>query len=110
MIRRPPRSTLFPYTTLFRSCPAAIARVVRPLAGSSSSALAGGLDPAVPPDILLYRRADCRRISDEHRLSARGPRDGLPGLCPHPRMRTAMGERPGTLTRILNELVRFLSQ
>src|SRR2546427_6578090 len=27
MIRRPPRSTLFPYTTLFRSCP-----VFRPLA------------------------------------------------------------------------------
>src|SRR4051794_41725943 len=25
MIRRPPRSTLFPYTTLFRSLPAAIA-------------------------------------------------------------------------------------
>src|SRR5437899_9574859 len=29
MIRRPPRSTLFPYTTLFRSCPAS--------AGPSSS-------------------------------------------------------------------------
>src|SRR5690349_23262090 len=27
MIRRPPRSTLFPYTTLFRSCPAGAARV-----------------------------------------------------------------------------------
>src|SRR2546422_1911713 len=27
MIRRPPRSTLFPYTTLFRSLPAAEARV-----------------------------------------------------------------------------------
>src|SRR2546430_3895519 len=26
MIRRPPRSTLFPYTTLFRSCPLAVAR------------------------------------------------------------------------------------
>src|SRR3712207_9277791 len=26
MIRRPPRSTLFPYTTLFRSRPAAVAR------------------------------------------------------------------------------------
>src|SRR2546430_7516923 len=26
MIRRPPRSTLFPYTTLFRSAPAAAAR------------------------------------------------------------------------------------
>src|SRR5687768_17816008 len=25
MIRRPPRSTLFPYTTLFRSCAAALA-------------------------------------------------------------------------------------
>src|SRR5256885_9928210 len=25
MIRRPPRSTLFPYTTLFRSCSAALA-------------------------------------------------------------------------------------
>src|SRR6478672_12518107 len=31
MIRRPPRSTLFPYTTLFRSAPsAAPARVARP--------------------------------------------------------------------------------
>src|SRR5687768_18328765 len=29
MIRRPPRSTLFPYTTLFRSAPVAAARVVR---------------------------------------------------------------------------------
>src|SRR3712207_7414697 len=27
MIRRPPRSTLFPYTTLFRSAPATIARL-----------------------------------------------------------------------------------
>src|SRR2546422_7483824 len=26
MIRRPPRSTLFPYTTLFRSCPAEASR------------------------------------------------------------------------------------
>src|SRR5260221_8818070 len=27
MIRRPPRSTLFPYTTLFRSCPGQDARL-----------------------------------------------------------------------------------
>src|SRR2546422_2079063 len=27
MIRRPPRSTLFPYTTLFRSLPDAVARI-----------------------------------------------------------------------------------
>src|SRR2546429_3145639 len=29
MIRRPPRSTLFPYTTLFRSCAGSIARAPR---------------------------------------------------------------------------------
>src|SRR2546422_4533920 len=29
MIRRPPRSTLFPYTTLFRSGPGLLARVAR---------------------------------------------------------------------------------
>src|SRR2546426_5133295 len=29
MIRRPPRSTLFPYTTLFRSIPRAVAAVAR---------------------------------------------------------------------------------
>src|SRR5258708_20091697 len=28
MIRRPPRSTLFPYTTLFRSCPGTVPRKV----------------------------------------------------------------------------------
>src|SRR2546430_4107292 len=41
MIRRPPRSTLFPYTTLFRSCaspsPASTARF--PFQRSSSSAV-----------------------------------------------------------------------
>src|SRR3712207_7671451 len=31
MIRRPPRSTLFPYTTLFRSRPLQTLRVCRPL-------------------------------------------------------------------------------
>src|SRR3712207_7287829 len=34
MIRRPPRSTLFPYTTLFRSTPAAGRRARRPAAGA----------------------------------------------------------------------------
>src|SRR5689334_24244231 len=30
MIRRPPRSTLFPYTTLFRSLPRRLARTIKP--------------------------------------------------------------------------------
>src|SRR5256884_3361674 len=36
MIRRPPRSTLFPYTTLFRSCPA-FHMMARPPCASMSS-------------------------------------------------------------------------
>src|SRR5256886_13144980 len=48
MIRRPPRSTLFPYTTLFRS------------AGRARGGAAG--DPqrgARAPQLLLERRRDC---------------------------------------------------
>src|SRR5271165_490393 len=36
MIRRPPRSTLFPYTTLFRSSTARVARYASPYTGVSS--------------------------------------------------------------------------
>src|SRR5262245_62646560 len=39
MIRRPPRSTLFPYTTLFRS----ITEQIELLAGSSDTALGGAV-------------------------------------------------------------------
>src|SRR2546428_7396202 len=62
MIRRPPRSTLFPYTTLFRSRPAAPARrqrrATRPRRGDASSALAGAarLDRLGP--------GECRRGAD----------------------------------------------
>src|SRR5690349_22712973 len=37
MIRRPPRSTLFPYTTLFRSTSSALARRNSPNVGSAMS-------------------------------------------------------------------------
>src|SRR3712207_7965240 len=40
MIRRPPRSTLFPYTTLFRSGPL----TASPNAGWAEAAFAGALD------------------------------------------------------------------
>src|SRR5438045_6617803 len=45
MIRRPPRSTLFPYTTLFRSDAGAKALL--------SWGVAGGLDPALPAGALF---------------------------------------------------------
>src|SRR2546421_4711337 len=37
MIRRPPRSTLFPYTTLFRSCGAPAGAHLRPRAGATTA-------------------------------------------------------------------------
>src|SRR2546422_2965549 len=41
MIRRPPRSTLFPYTTLFRSLPATRPRLQRLPAGRAHGVLDG---------------------------------------------------------------------
>src|SRR5256885_3406049 len=41
MIRRPPRSTLFPYTTLFRSLPARAQRQVGPHQGKAAVACQG---------------------------------------------------------------------
>src|SRR2546425_7672255 len=37
MIRRPPRSTLFPYTTLFRSCPSSCSNVASTNSGETRS-------------------------------------------------------------------------
>src|SRR5437588_3870484 len=58
MIRRPPRSTLFPYTTLFRSVPACDRRSalrnarVRPRAGLAGGfSLPGSAWPSHPPGL-----------------------------------------------------------
>src|SRR2546429_6544122 len=44
MIRRPPRSTLFPYTTLFRSHPPAAPRFVK-ARGSATRQVTAPIDP-----------------------------------------------------------------
>src|SRR2546429_6884001 len=44
MIRRPPRSTLFPYTTLFRSGPISTAEHLRELAGIQADPLVADAD------------------------------------------------------------------
>src|SRR3712207_7965006 len=53
MIRRPPRSTLFPYTTLFRSADAAPGAVARP---------AGGVPPTAPRAALASEQVTERRV------------------------------------------------
>src|SRR3712207_7455049 len=62
MIRRPPRSTLFPYTTLFRSIGSSVLQV-----GEESSDIAGlGRHSASPFGFFLSHRAlaALRAISD----------------------------------------------
>src|SRR2546425_4181557 len=80
MIRRPPRSTLFPYTTLFRSLSCRVAsrrrarpplrtRVDRAASCSAPAAAARGprclppRSPALPPDA---SRTPCQLRSEEH--------------------------------------------
>src|SRR3712207_8261434 len=64
MIRRPPRSTLFPYTTLFRSGPghnaelppgvvqALEARLQEALSPETQAAIASALEPELSPALL----------------------------------------------------------
>src|SRR5260370_2212761 len=64
MIRRPPRSTLFPYTTLFRSCAAPCARTFRERGWPSLSA-----EPtSIPAALLPISRPPKHRAerSEEH--------------------------------------------
>src|SRR5260370_23095381 len=60
MIRRPPRSTLFPYTTLFRSSRARPGRTVRAGArGSASAARGRDLDGnAGSPELAEFERSE----------------------------------------------------
>src|SRR3989442_8674338 len=68
MIRRPPRSTLFPYTTLFRSCEADIPSSLEDLAPHQFHDLVGQEiaihhrhleDPhVVPPSDILEQRSE----------------------------------------------------
>src|SRR3989441_6024907 len=63
MIRRPPRSTLFPYTTLFRSISGTVEAIRRQVGeGRAICALSGGVDSAVAA--LLVHRAIGDRLSN----------------------------------------------
>src|SRR3712207_8916981 len=62
MIRRPPRSTLFPYTTLFRSVESAVAGFTRVCSYDRANTLAGASDPAPTPRTGLDAVADLHAL------------------------------------------------
>src|SRR3989442_10002665 len=75
MIRRPPRSTLFPYTTLFRSV-IIIRRMGSPLLRRSPSRQPFGVVSRVSaPEKSIPRRLKSRTIAES-------PRGGLEGAAP----------------------------
>src|SRR2546426_8622847 len=82
MIRRPPRSTLFPYTTLFRS--------------HRRGLDVGWEQPREPADAVRQRPGE--RVQWRGRLPARrGPRQGLGG---HPGSAAAKARRDRKSTRL----------
>src|SRR3712207_8714630 len=67
MIRRPPRSTLFPYTTLFRSVSLCLRRVwVLCRAVNPSSARASALAPACDAEDDIAQDRKSTRLNSSH--------------------------------------------
>src|SRR2546422_1838397 len=66
MIRRPPRSTLFPYTTLFRSDQARRARSVRDGEDLRRLPLPGGLADGLPRGSPSARDRKSTRLNSSH--------------------------------------------
>src|SRR5260370_25290406 len=69
MIRRPPRSTLFPYTTLFRSrAPITLGHEIvgRVVNSGSAKMLSLGTRVVATPIISCMSCAQCRLRSEEH--------------------------------------------
>src|SRR5258708_14969008 len=72
MIRRPPRSTLFPYTTLFRSLTARGDEADR-IVGLEMGADDYVVKPFSPKEVLARVRALFRRRSEEHTSELQSP-------------------------------------
>src|SRR2546430_7251562 len=72
MIRRPPRSTLFPYTTLFRSMNWLLLKELISDAQKAGNTLASFGD--------LWRLSEDARIPRRLSFGKYGPKDGKPGM------------------------------
>src|SRR2546430_5523888 len=73
MIRRPPRSTLFPYTTLFRSQPQAPQRIIKPPSIHDAATITKSIEQTQNAVASKMSLSDCRLVpiippcrSEEH--------------------------------------------
>src|SRR3989454_4029750 len=73
MIRRPPRSTLFPYTTLFRSDVYAGARAFQLARRRASSASGTSRSNRRRSASIVMRSPSCTRRSEEHTSELQSP-------------------------------------
>src|SRR5258705_1124746 len=94
MIRRPPRSTLFPYTTLFRSLRAATLEVAESALTGESLPVSKGTEPVEGTGTPLGDRSEehtselqslrhlvCRLLLEKKNTYERDPRLVTPGHC-----------------------------
>src|SRR5258708_24137911 len=72
MIRRPPRSTLFPYTTLFRSAAITVNPAVLTVTANSYSVAFGAADPTYAATITGLVNGDTL-TSEEHTSALQSP-------------------------------------
>src|SRR6266436_9220361 len=87
MIRRPPRSTLFPYTTLFRSDPHADQETPRPGADARAAQSQPGAPPASAADRACQQQCEAlsRRQRPDPPVEGGRPRSREGALrCPAP--------------------------
>src|SRR5256885_8545065 len=78
MIRRPPRSTLFPYTTLFRSLNANYSQQAgawrgREVEGSTTASMAPELGAGGEQDLFVYSEGILTERSEEHTSELQSP-------------------------------------
>src|SRR2546430_4516239 len=81
MIRRPPRSTLFPYTTLFRS----LSSIASPASAPGGAPASPGSSPSPPAsrprseehtsELQSQSNLVCRLLLEKKKKTKRGPRD-----------------------------------
>src|SRR2546430_5442955 len=100
MIRRPPRSTLFPYTTLFRSVPAGETMLARPTGTINCDVVApgGDISSVTTTSGIAWKRSEehtselqsqsnlvCRLLLEKKKRTSRHSPLHIPPHCAHPR-------------------------